>query len=342
MLPGQAAKASSEGYLQATIMHEIAHGLGPAFARTDAGLTSLPTHLRELALIAADLREMPRANFKARLKADLQRRAAMSTGSSPAKKVPLVRGMFHTVTPYLAGVRGLEVVEFVKHAFGAEELFRAQGGAGGYHCEVRLEDSMLMIGGGGTYRGPDNPISILLAVPDADSAYESAIRHGATSIYPPRNEPWGDRSAGVKDVLGNQWFINTRRVSAHSPEDMPAITPGFNVVDVPNFMEFLKTAFYATEAFRSEGPDGTIRHLRMRVGNTILSIGSARDEYQPLPSMLYMYVDDADVVYQRAIDAGATSLYPVADQPYGDRVGGVTDPFGHQWFIATNVKPMTP
>jgi PhnB protein len=56
--------------------------------------------------------------------------------------------------------------------------------------------------------------------------------------------------------------------------------------------------------------------------------------------MLYMYVDDAEAVYQRALDAGATSDYPVAEQPYGDRVGGVTDPFGHQWVIATNVKPM--
>jgi PhnB protein len=311
-------------------------------AHKDAEAPALPARLRELAQIAADLREMPRANFKARLKADLQRRAAMSTGSRPAKAIPLVRGMFHTVTPYLAGARGLEVVEFVKQAFGAEELFRAQGGAGGYHCEVRLADSMLMIGGGGTYRGPDNPISILLAVPDADSAYESAMHAGAISIFPPRDEPYGDRAAGVRDVLGNQWFITTRRVSAHSPEDMPAVTPGFNVKDVAKFMEFLKTAFVATEAFRSATPEGAIRHVRLRVGNTILSIGPARDEFQPLPSMLYMYVDDADAVYQRAIDAGATSLYPVADQPYGDRVGGVTDPFGHQWFIATNVKPMTP
>jgi PhnB protein len=323
-------------------VEQLDRAVAAILARSDAGLPALPTNLRGLALIAADLREMPRVNFKARLKAELQRRTAMSTGTSTAKSVTLVRGMFHTVTPYLSGVRGLEVVEFVKQAFGAEELFRAQGGAGGYHCEVRLADSMLMIGGGGTYRGPDNPISILLAVPDADSAYASAMRAGATSLFPPRDEPYGDRAAGVKDVLGNQWFISTRRVSAHSPEDMPAATPGFNVKDIVKFMEFLKTAFFATEAFRSATPEGTIRHLRMRVGNTILSIGPARDEYQPLPSMLYMYVDDSDAVYQRAIEAGATSLYPVADQPYGDRVGGVTDPFGHQWFIATNVKPMTP
>src|SRR5271169_4301147 len=198
-------------------------------ARRDAELASLPARLRELAMIAADLREMPRANFKSRLKAELQRSAAMSTGTSPEKSIKLVRGMFHTVTPYLAAVRGLEVVEFVKQAFGAEELFRAQGGAGGYHVEVRLADSMLMMGGGGTYQGPDNPCAIILNVPDADSAYASAMNAGATSIYPPVDQHWGDRDAGVKDVSGNHWYLTTRRVSAHSPEGMPAVTTGFTV-----------------------------------------------------------------------------------------------------------------
>ena len=262
----------------------------------------------------------------------------MSTGTSPQKSIKLARGMFHTVTPYLAAVRGLEVVEFVKQAFGAEELFRAQGGAGGYHCEVRVGDSMLMGGGGGTYQGPDNPAAISLTLPDADSAYESAIRHGATSIYPPTDEPWGDRDAGVKDVVGNRWYLHTRRVSEHSPEDMPTVTPAFSVKDGAKFIEFLKSAFGATEAFRLDAPDGTVRHAKLRIGNSIISVGEAHGEFQPLPSSMYMYVDDADAVYKSAIEAGATSMYPVAQQPYGDRVGGVTDPFGHQWYIATNVK----
>jgi PhnB protein len=309
--------------------------------RRDAELASLPARLRELAIIAADVREMPRANFKSRLKAELQRSAAMSTGTSPEKTVKLVRGMFHTVTPYLTAVRGMEVVEFVKQAFGGEELFRARGGAGGYHCEVRLADSMLMIGGGGTYQGPDNPCAILLNVPDADSAYASAMSAGATSIYPPVDQHWGDRDAGVKDVCGNHWYLTTRRVSAHSPADMPTVSPGFTVKGAAKFIEFLKSAFSATESYRVDAPDGTLRHARVRVGNSILNIGEAHGEFQPLASSMYIYVDDADAVYKRALEAGATSLYPVAEQPYGDRLGGVTDPFGHQWFIATNVKPVS-
>jgi PhnB protein len=228
----------------------------------------------------------------------------------------------------------------VKQAFGAEELFRAQGGAGGYHCEVRLADSMLMIGGGGTYQGPDNPCAILLNVPDADSAYASAMSAGATSIYPPVDQHWGDRDAGVRDVCGNHWYLTTRRVLAHSPEGMPTVTAGFTVQGAGKFVEFLKSAFGAREIIRSDNPDGTVKHARLYIGNSLVAIGEAHGEFQPLASMVYMYVDDADAVYNRALEAGATSLYPVAQQPYGDRVGGVTDPFGHQWFIATNLKPV--
>jgi PhnB protein len=309
-------------------------------ARREAELASLPVRLRELAAIAADLREMPRANFKARLKADLQRRAPMSTGTSPAKTIPLVRGMFHTVTPYLAAVRGLEAVEFVKKAFGAEELFRAQGGAGGYHVELRLGDSMLMMGGGGTYQGPDNPAGIMLTLPDADSAYKSAMSAGAISLYEPEDKPYGDREAGVKDVCGNMWYLISRRVSEHAPEDMPTVTPGFSVTDAGKFVEFLKSAFGATEAFRSDEPDGTLKHARLRIGNSVVTVGQAHGQFQPMASSMYMYVDDADAVYNRALEAGATSVFPVADQPYGDRLGGVTDPFGHQWYISTNLRPV--
>ena len=264
----------------------------------------------------------------------------MSTGTSPEKTIKLVRGLFHTVTPYLAAARGLEVVEFIKQAFGAEELFRAKGGAGGYHVELRLADSMLMAGGGGEFKGPDSPAGILLTVPDADSAYESAMRAGAASMYAPVDKPYGDREAGVRDIVGNEWYLVTRRVSEHSPKDTPAISPGFSVKGGAKFIEFLESAFGATEAFRHDNPDGTFRHARLRIGNSLVTIGEAHGEFQPKPSMLYMYVDDADAVYQRALAAGATSLYPVAEQSYGDRVGGVTDPFGHQWFIATNVKPI--
>lgn len=264
----------------------------------------------------------------------------MSTGTSQSKTIKLVRGMFHTVTPYLSAVRGLEAVEFVKKAFGAEELFRAQGGAGGYHVELRLADSMLMMGGGGTYKGPDNPAGILLTVPDADAAYKSAMSAGAVSLYEPEDKPYGDREAGVKDVCGNMWYLISRRVSEHAPEDMPTVAPGFSVTDAGKFVEFLKSAFGATEAFRHDEPDGTVRHARLRIGNSIVTVGQAHGEFQPMPSAMYMYVDDSDAVYKRAIEAGATSVFPVSDQGYGDRLGGVTDPFGHQWYISTNLKPV--
>lgn len=265
----------------------------------------------------------------------------MSTGTNPVKTVKLVRGMFHTVTPYLSAVRGLEAVEFVKRAFGAEELFRAQGGAGGYHVELRLADSMLMMGGGGTYKGPDNPAAMILTVPDADTAYKSAMSAGAVSIYEPVTQHYGDREAGVKDVCGNVWYLTSRRASEHFPEGIPTVTPAFTVKGAGKFIEFLESAFGATKTFRADGPDGALRFAMLRVGSSFVSIGEAHGEFQPLPSAMYMYVDDADAVYKSALEAGATSMYPCADQPYGDRVGGVTDPSGHVWYIATNVKPVS-
>src|SRR5207248_2314003 len=103
--------------------------------------------LAVLAAIAADLRELPGAGFKARLKSDLQRRAqSMTTPISTAAVNPIREG-FRTITPYLIVHQGAELIEFVKRAFGAVETFRGSGSAGGMHAEVRVGDSMIMIGG---------------------------------------------------------------------------------------------------------------------------------------------------------------------------------------------------
>jgi PhnB protein len=321
-------------------IEQLDRAIAAILMRSDAELAALPTRLRGLAAIAEDLHGMPRADFKARLKADLQRRATMSTVTSPSKAIKLVRGMFHTVTPYLSAVRGLEAVEFVKKAFGAEELFRAQGGAGGYHVELRLADSMLMMGGGGTYKGPDNPASMILTVPDADAAYKSAMSAGAVSLYEPVDQHYGDREAGVKDVCGNVWYLTSRRASEHFPEGIPTVTPAFTVKGAGKFIEFLESAFGATETYRVDGPGGEPRFAMLRIGSSFVSIGEAHGEFQPMPSAMYMYVDDSDAVYKQAIESGATSVFPVSDQGYGDRLGGVTDPFGHQWYISTNLKPV--
>ena len=98
--------------------------------------------------IAMALRDLPRPDFKSRLKADLERRTSMTKAAAKP-----IREGFHTITPYLIVPGAVDLIDFVKQAFGAEELYRGTGSAGGIHAEVRIDDSIVMIGGGGAWRG---------------------------------------------------------------------------------------------------------------------------------------------------------------------------------------------
>jgi PhnB protein len=117
------------------------------------------------------------------------------------------RAGFHTVTPYLihADVDGL--VAFIARAFGGVETFRSRGSAGGTHVEVRLGDSMLMIGG--KEDSAPLPTMLYLYVDDADSVYRQALAVGGKSLLEPAELGDGDRRAGVQDPFGNQWWIGT-------------------------------------------------------------------------------------------------------------------------------------
>ena len=103
-------------------------------------------------------------------------------------------------------------------------------------------------------------------------------------------------------------------------------------------ISFLKRAFGAQELSKYASPDGVVHHAEIRVGDSVVEMGEAHGPYQPMQSMFYVYVPDCDAVYRRALAAGAKSIQEPADQPYGDRNSGVTDPFGNQWWIATHVK----
>jgi PhnB protein len=120
-----------------------------------------------------------------------------------------VREGFHTITPYLMVREAAQLVDFVKQAFDATELFRTTGSAGGLHVEVRIGDSMVMIGGGGTWNGEPMPAAIYLYMDGVDTVYKRALQAGATSISEPADQPYGDRLAGVKDSFGNVWYIST-------------------------------------------------------------------------------------------------------------------------------------
>lgn len=120
-----------------------------------------------------------------------------------------------------------------------------------------------------------------------------------------------------------------------APQGYQTVTPYFTVQDAGQMIAFMKEAFHATELNRTCREDGTVAHAEVRIGGTIVELSSGSDKYPPRQNTLHLFVEDVDRCYERALNAGATSLYEVADMPYNERSGGVEDPFGNHWYIAT-------
>lgn len=125
------------------------------------------------------------------------------------------------------------------------------------------------------------------------------------------------------------------------PEGYHTLTPYLTVAGAAKLIDFLKAAFGAAETFRSNR-NGGVGHAELRIGDSMLMLSEARDQWKPMPSVLYLYVEDTDATYKKALAAGATSLMEPADQFYGDRNAGVQDLCGNQWWIATHIKDVSP
>ncbi len=272
---------------------------------------------------------------------EMHRRMDALKAKAPKPSVNPVREGFHTVTPYLVAQDAESEINFVKKTFGAEETFRDVGSAGGYHCEVRIEDSMLMIGGGGpglAWKGDPALGAFHVYVRDCDAAYRGALQAGGKSIDEPTDQPYGERSASVVDAAGNYWYIATYKGDNYKWAGAPTVQPYLHPLRAEPVINFLKRAFGAEELGRHTAPDGVVHHATLKIGTSHLEMGEAHGKYQPMKSMFYLYVPNVDATYRRAITAGATSIHEPADQPYGDRVGAVTDAFGNQWYIGTAKK----
>ena len=125
------------------------------------------------------------------------------------------------------------------------------------------------------------------------------------------------------------------------PDGYHAVTP-YLIVERPEaLLTFLGEVFGAVEKERMMRPDGTIGHAETRIGDSIVMLGGADARWRPTSSALYIYVDDADAAYKRAIAAGATSLMEPADQFYGDRNAGVRDTNGISYWIATHKEDLS-
>ncbi len=242
---------------------------------------------------------------------------------------------FHTVTPYLTVEKAPELIEFMKQAFGATEIFRTTGSAGGLHAELRIRESMIMVGGGPGIK--EMPTAIHLYVPDVDTVYERALQAGATSLFGPADQPYGERSGALVDPSGNHWYVATTFDTTEWPEELRTVTIYFHPIGAPRMIEFLKNAFGAEELARHQSDEGYVYHAKVRIGDSIVEMGEARDPSQPMPTAIYLYVEDVDAMYERSLKAGGTSVLPPTDQPYGDRNAWVNDPFGNVWYLAATI-----
>jgi PhnB protein len=126
------------------------------------------------------------------------------------------------------------------------------------------------------------------------------------------------------------------------PDGYHSITPYLVVDGAARLIDFLVQAFGAEEHERFAAPGNRIGHAELRIGDSIVMLGDARPAYPAMQAMLYLYVDDVDATYQIALSSGAEAVQPPADHFYGDRSGGVKDPCGNVWYIATHIEDVSP
>lgn len=128
---------------------------------------------------------------------------------------------YHSVTPYLLVEGADSLIEFVKRVFGAEETVRMPAPDGKIgHAEVRIGDSIVMLADASTSETEQPmPATVMVYVEDADKIYRAALEAGATSLREPVDQFYGDRSAGVRDAFGNQWWLHTH-IEDVPPDEM--------------------------------------------------------------------------------------------------------------------------
>jgi uncharacterized glyoxalase superfamily protein PhnB len=289
-------------------------------------LASMDAAVLELLDVARDLRDLPTPDFKARLRADLERKISMST------KSVVFREGFRTLTPYLLPPNE-GYLDFLKDVFGAVQTERTGTGPGRFHAEMRIGDSMIMLGVGSERT---MPVMLQIWVPNVDEVYQHAIAAGSKSLVEV-TAGYGERFGVIEDPAKTQWVIST-----HLNDDAFSIPPQtimtwFHPPGAPKFIDFIKRAFNATEVQRHDGPDGRVNYAQMRIGDSVIALNEPSERWMPMESMVYLYVPDVDALYAQALRAGAKSLSEPKDQPYGDRSAGVQDDWGNMWYMATPI-----
>jgi len=134
------------------------------------------------------------------------------------------------------------------------------------------------------------------------------------------------------------------------PKGYHSVTPYLIVKDAARAIDFYKKAFGATELMRMPAPGGKIGHAEIKIGDSPIMLADeipnmphrSPETISGSPVSIMLYVEDVDTVFNRAVEAGAKVERPLKDQFYGDRSGGVIDPFGHLWHLSTHIEDVSP
>jgi PhnB protein len=129
---------------------------------------------------------------------------------------------------------------------------------------------------------------------------------------------------------------------SNPPEGFHTLTPISIVGDPDRLIGFVEGVLGGYVERRFDASDGSIVHAEVRIGDSLLMIGPASEQYPAFPAMVCVYVDDVDAVYASALASGCTSLRSPEDQFYGDRSAGVLDSEGNQWWLTTRIEDLTP
>jgi PhnB protein len=333
-------------------------------ARTDGQAPKVGTEIEPLVRLAAELRNLPSASFKARLKSQLEGEKTMATIAEPVAAVRT------TAAPRLTFKDAAKAIEFYKQAFGAKETMRFETGGGIPAADIMIGDSTIILSDewpeGGRFSAEtlgSSPVQVNLQVQDVDSFAKRAVAAGLKTVRPIRDEFYGHRVGTFLDPFGYTWNILTvkeemsveemhRRMPTAEGPARHATKPGVNPVprgfftvtpylvaaDGPALLDFAKAAFGAEETGRFIGSVGGM-HGEARFGDTMMMLGGGVPGRpfagKIMTAALHLYVEDTDAVYQKALQAGATSMGAPQDHDYGERGAGVKDPFGNYWYIAT-------
>ena len=299
--------------------------------------------------IARDLRDLPREDFKVRLRTNLERSSQMenaakqAVSSDAAKQAETMPSGYHTIAPYIIVPRAGEFIEFLTKAFNGTERFRVGREPGSeliMHAEMAIGNSIIELADANE-QIPAAPMTIHLYVDDADSFFARAIDAGATSIYEVGDHVSGDRQGTVRDPFGNVWYIAMIQGWTPGPEGVPSVQPYLHLRGSEKMIPFLENAFGGVVTGHvPTSPEGHVLHATIQIGDNTLELDEAHGEFQPMPCHLHLHVDDADAMYARAIRAGATSIDAPSNKPYG-RSGGVRDEFGNSWYVTSPLQQKT-